>query len=60
MEDAGTDTRPGLRQVLYDHFFGLSKEILGLPARLETELGNVRTEDNILYIEAAIILEGPQ
>ena len=35
-----------------------AEEILGLPPRLETELVNVRTEVNILYIEAAIMLEG--
>ena len=34
--------------------------ILGLPPRSKTELGNVRTGDNILYIEAAISLEGAE
>ena len=33
-------------------------EILGPPPRLETELVNIRTEVNILYIEAAIMLDG--
>ena len=32
-------------------------EILGLPISREVELGNMRTEDNVLFIEAAMPLE---
>ena len=34
--------------------------ILLMPPRLEAELGNVRVEDNVLYVEAALLLEGSQ
>ena len=57
--DEHTDAVDTATDILDTHI-SWAGEILGLPPHLETGPGNVTTEDNILYIEAGIMLDGSQ